>query len=109
MVEDTEKIADCVVHRGRMASGVIRVGDDVCARVDKQRQSTKKNHTATHLLQWALQQVLGDSVKQQGSLVCADYLRFDFTYPKALTAEQLQEVERLVSEKIAEDIPVTWQ
>jgi len=107
VVEDTEKIADCVVHRGRMASGVIRVGDDVCARVDKQRQSTKKNHTATHLLQWALQQVLGDSVKQQGSLVCADYLRFDFTYPKALTAEQLQEVERLVSEKIAEDIPVT--
>lgn len=107
VVEGTEKIADCVIHRGRVAAGVIAVGDQVNAAVDKQRESTKKNHTATHLLQWALQEVLGDAVKQQGSLVCADYLRFDFTYPKALTSEQMEDVQRLVREKIAEDIPVT--
>jgi len=106
VVEGTERIADCVVHRGKVAFGAIAVGQDVAAKVDKRRESTRKNHTATHILQWALQEVLGDSIKQQGSLVCADYLRFDFTCPKALTAEQLQEVERLVREKIAQDVPI---
>jgi alanyl-tRNA synthetase len=66
-----------------------------------------KNHTATHILQWALQSVLGDSVKQQGSLVCADYLRFDFTCPKALTKEQIAEIEEMVNQKINEALPVT--
>ena len=63
------------------------IGDDVEAAVDRNRALSEKNHTATHLLQWALQEVLGDSVKQQGSLVCPEYLRFDFTYHKALNAE----------------------
>ena len=69
--------------------------------------ASMKNHTATHLLQWALQSVLGESVKQQGSLVCPDYLRFDFTCPKALTKEQIQQVETLVQEKIEAALPVT--
>jgi alanyl-tRNA synthetase len=60
------------------------------------------------LLQWALQQVLGRSATQQGSFVAPDYLRFDFTYPKAPTAEELKRVESLVREKIASDLPVTW-
>jgi alanyl-tRNA synthetase len=67
-----------------------------------------RNHTATHVLQWALQQVLGKSVAQQGSYVGPDYLRFDFTYAKAPTEEELKEAERLVREKIAADLPVTW-
>ncbi|MBA7611840.1 Alanine--tRNA ligase [subsurface metagenome] len=107
VVENTEKIADCVIHQGRLSGGALRVGDQVQARVDKDRTNTKNNHTATHLLQWALQQVLGDSARQQGSLVCPDYLRFDFTYPKALTEQEKEKVEQLVREKIAADLPVT--
>ncbi len=107
VVENTEKIADCVIHQGRLSGGALRVGDQVQARVDKDRTNTKNNHTATHLLQWALQQVLGDSARQQGSLVCPDYLRFDFTYPKALTEQEKEKVEQLVREKIAGDLPVT--
>ncbi len=105
-VETTGKIGDCVIHQGRLASGSISAGDEVTATVDKDRTAGKKNHTATHLLQWALQQVLGESVTQQGSLVCPDYLRFDFTYPKALTPQQLKHAEHLVRERIAENIPV---
>ena len=107
IVDDTTKIANCVIHQGRMAEGAFEVGDRVTAIVSKDRDATKKNHTATHLLQWALQQVLGKSVAQQGSYVGPDYMRFDFTYPKAPTAEQLKEVENKVREKIAEDSPVT--
>jgi alanyl-tRNA synthetase len=66
-----------------------------------------KNHTATHILQWALQSVLGDAVKQQGSLVSPDYLRFDFTCPKALTKEQIKQIEDKLQSKIAEALPVT--
>jgi alanyl-tRNA synthetase len=106
-VENTMKIANCVIHQGRLSGGALRVGDQVQAKVDKDRTNTKNNHTATHLLQWALQQVLGDSARQQGSLVCPDYLRFDFTYPKAVTEQEKKKVEQLVREKIAADLPVT--
>ncbi len=106
VVEDTGKIGDCIIHRGKIASGTLTVNEQVEAMVDKDRRATMKNHTATHLLQWALQQTLGKSVAQQGSLVCSDYLRFDFTCPKALTDEQIKKVEGLVREKIAADSPV---
>lgn len=106
-VETTEKLANCVLHRGKLIGGAIAAGEKVTAAVDKNRQASMKNHTATHLLQWALRQVLGDAVKQQGSLVCADYLRFDFTWPKALTQEQIAQVESLIQEKIDADLPVT--
>jgi len=107
-VENTTRIANCVIHQGKVAKGSFRVGDKVTAIVSKDRDSIKKNHTATHLLQWALQEVLGKSVAQQGSYVGPDYLRFDFTYPKAPSAEQLKEVEKAVREKIAADLPITW-
>jgi len=107
IVEDTAKIADCVIHKGKLAEGFLAVGDRVEAIVSKDRDSTKKNHTATHLLQWALQGVVDKSISQQGSLVAPDYLRFDFTYPKALTAKQVAGVEKAVNEKIARDAPVT--
>ena len=106
-VEATERIADCVIHRGRLTDGTLHVGDIAKAVVDPRRHATRKNHTATHLLQWALQQVLGQAVHQQGSLVCPEYLRFDFTCPKALTGEQIEQVEHLVREKIEQALPVT--
>jgi alanyl-tRNA synthetase len=108
IVESTTKIANCVLHQGRMAEGVFNVGDEVTVTVSKDRDSIKKNHTATHLLQWALQDVLGKSVAQQGSFVGPDYLRFDFTYPKAPSPDELKEAEQKVREKIAEDLSVTW-
>jgi alanyl-tRNA synthetase len=107
VVDATAKIADCVIHRGRLLEGALAAGDKVTAIVSPDRDATKKNHTATHLLQWALRQVLGTSVAQQGSLVCPDYLRFDFTYPKSLDVEQTKQVESLVRDKIAADLPVT--
>ncbi|MCE5185777.1 MAG: alanine--tRNA ligase [Planctomycetaceae bacterium] len=107
VVEATEKLADCVLHRGKLLSGTLYTGDQVTATVDKGRQATMKNHTATHLLQWALQQALGSSVRQQGSLVCSDYLRFDFTWPKALTKDELETIETKVQETIAANLPVT--
>jgi len=108
VVENTTKVANCIIHQGKVIEGAFDVGADVRTIVSKDRNATKKNHTATHLLQWALQQVLGDSVAQQGSFVGPDYLRFDFTYHKAPDAEQLKEVERLVREKITADLPVSW-
>jgi alanyl-tRNA synthetase len=108
IVENTTKVGNCVIHQGKVSEGFFKVGQNVKAIVSKDRSSTRKNHTATHLLQWALQQVLGKSVAQQGSFVGPDYLRFDFTYPMAPTAEQLKEVENLVREKITQDLPVTW-
>jgi alanyl-tRNA synthetase len=106
-VEGTERIADCVLHRGKLLSGSLSAGDPLQASVDTNRQATMKNHTATHILQWALQSVLGDAVKQQGSLVCPEYLRFDFTHPKALTKDQIKEIEDLITEKIHSALPVT--
>ncbi len=106
-VESTIKIANCVIHQGHVAEGSFSTGEKVKAIVSRERrEAIKKNHTATHLLQWALQEVLGKSVAQQGSLVGSDYLRFDFTYPKAPSAKQLKKVEHLVREKIAADLPV---
>ena len=106
IVDKTTGIANCIIHGGKMAEGSFGVGDKVKAIVSKDRDSIKKNHTATHLLQWALQEVCGKSVAQQGSLVGPDYLRFDFTCPAALTSEQIKKVEFLVRGKIAKDLPV---
>jgi len=108
VVEATAKIANCVVHRGKVTAGSLAVGQTVKATVSKDRNSIKKNHTATHLLQWALQETLGDAVAQQGSYICPDYLRFDFTYPKAPTADEIKKIEKLVRGKILADLPVTW-
>jgi len=107
IVEDTTKTADCILHRGHVEKGTFSAGQKVKAIVSKSRELTRKNHTATHLLQWALQELIGKSIAQQGSFVCPDYLRFDFTCPKALKGEQIKKVENLVREKIAEDVPVS--
>ena len=108
-VEDTIKLKGGKVgHVGRMVRGMLRPGDAVTLSVDaKRRQDTCKNHTATHLLQKALRDVLGTHVEQQGSLNNADRLRFDFSHFSAMTREELEDVERRVNEKIAQNIPVT--
>ncbi|OHB57334.1 MAG: alanine--tRNA ligase [Planctomycetes bacterium GWF2_42_9] len=106
-VETTEKLAGSIIHKGKLKSGTMKVGDEVDAAVDQSRQQSRRNHTATHILQWALQQVMGNTVAQQGSLVAPEYLRFDFTTPRALKPEEVQEVEKLVNEKIRQSLPVT--
>lgn len=86
----------------------LHVGDKVTAIVNEQlRTDAMKNHTATHLLQAALMQLFGKQIKQSGSLVHPDYLRFDFTYHQQLTKKDIAQVEDLVNAKIRENIPVT--
>ncbi|MCK5270904.1 MAG: hypothetical protein KAJ46_08970, partial [Sedimentisphaerales bacterium] len=105
--DDTLRIGSAAVHFGETDSEALSVGDEVTITIDLAREDIRRNHTATHLLQWALQKVLGSHAHQEGSLVCAEYLRFDFTHPKAMTAEQIHEVEQLVRNKIAAGTPVS--
>jgi alanyl-tRNA synthetase len=96
-----------IVHIGKMQSGVLVLGEPVKAEVDaKRRQEIASNHTATHLLHWALQKALGDHIRQAGSLVSAGRLRFDFNHHKALTKEEVRQIEMLVNEKIRAGSPV---
>ncbi|NPA15941.1 MAG: alanine--tRNA ligase [Deferribacteres bacterium] len=104
-VADTQKPdGELFVHRGRVKRGLIRKGDKVVAQIDSERRrTTEAHHTATHLLHWALREVLGPHVKQAGSLVAPERLRFDFTHFSALSPEQIEKIERLVNQKIWEN------
>ena len=98
------------VHTCTLLDGTIRVGDTVTAAVDEQRRaSICRNHTATHLMQKALREVLGEHVHQAGSYQDDKITRFDFTHFNAVTAEELVEVEKRVNEKIFAALPVTIQ
>ena len=95
------------LHSCTVTSGGVTVGDSVTAVVDKaRRQDIMRNHTAAHLLQAALREVLGNHVQQAGQLVTDSYMRFDFTHFEAMTAKEMLDVESLVNEKIFEAIPV---
>ncbi|HEX5099235.1 MAG TPA: alanine--tRNA ligase [Polyangiaceae bacterium] len=107
-VEDTQKPrTGLVVHRGRLTQGALRVGEEVELAVDvPRRERTRRNHSATHLLHWALRKVVGAHAQQKGSLVGPDRLRFDFTNSRALTPEEIAEVEELVNERTLKNYPV---
>jgi len=108
-VADTQKPAQGILlHKGKLAQGALAKGAAVIATVDEARRAAiKRHHTATHLLNAALRKVLAtDSIKQAGSYVSPDRLRFDFTWFEALTAEQLAAIERLVTEFVVANAPV---
>jgi alanyl-tRNA synthetase len=98
---------DITMHQGEVVEGYLRVGDEVEAVVDVERRlDIARNHTATHLLQSALRQVLGEHVEQRGSLVAPERLRFDFSHLTALTQEEMREVQHIVNEKIRQNLRV---
>jgi len=110
VVQTMRTANDITVHRGTVIEGTISPGETVKATVDKERRlDISRNHTATHLLQAALRQVLGEHVRQSGSLVAPDRLRFDFSYRGALTDEQLSEVQRIVNERIRQNLKIRYK
>jgi alanyl-tRNA synthetase len=93
-----------VAHVGMLEAGGISVGDTVHAAIDvMRRERIRRNHTATHILHWALRRILGDHVRQSGSLVAPERLRFDFTHFEAVSAEQLRRIEEMANHKIMEN------
>ncbi len=107
-VEDTQSpVEGIIVHVGSVLRGTLRVGDRVIARIDRERRlDIMRNHTATHLLHATLKNILGEHVRQAGSLVADRYLRFDFTHFEALSRDEIREIEDMVNEKIRENLPV---
>jgi alanyl-tRNA synthetase len=107
-VTDTKRPLDNLIsHVGRLRKGKIRMGDDVLLKVDdKIRRATEANHSGTHILQAALKQVLGEHVKQSGSLVNAERLRFDFTHFSRIEEEEMAKVEILANRMIRANIPI---
>jgi alanyl-tRNA synthetase len=108
-VTDTQKKAgDVFVHSGTVEEGTLKVGAALSLDVDHARRTAiRRNHSATHLLHEALRQVLGDHVAQKGSLVAPDRLRFDFSHPKPMTAEEIEEVEDIANDIVLQNAPVT--
>ncbi|MGE3146703.1 MAG: alanine--tRNA ligase [Pseudorhodoplanes sp.] len=108
-VSDTQKKAgDLFVHAGTVEQGTLKAGASLALDVDHARRSAiRANHSATHLLHEALRQVLGDHVAQKGSLVAPDRLRFDFSHPKPMTAQEIEKVEDIANEFVLQNAPVT--
>ncbi|MBI4358928.1 MAG: alanine--tRNA ligase, partial [Candidatus Omnitrophica bacterium] len=106
-VSDAQKKERVIIHYGQLLSGKVQAGDSCTARVDKElREATKRNHTATHLLQAALRAVLGTHVRQVGSLVNPEKLRFDFTHGRALSEDEIRKVEEWVNQAVLESSEV---
>ena len=104
-VHDTQAVMpDVIMHFGKVSEGTVRLGDTVEANVDPmRREDTARNHTATHMLHAALREVLGPHVRQAGSLVAPDRLRFDFSHVQPVTDNELWQVQHLVNEKIRQN------
>ena len=108
-VAHTVKVGNAIVHLGQVVEGRVEAGQSAKLHVDPVRDFTRKNHTATHLLHWALQKVLGEHVEQRGSKVAPDEFTFDFSHTGPVTAAEIAEVERMVNERIYQDLPVQWR
>ncbi len=110
-VTDTQKpLAGLVVHKGVVRAGAVAVGDAVTLTVDHAtRSATRRNHSATHVLHWALRTLLGEQAQQKGSRVGPTELRFDFTHNRPLTPEEIQRIEDLANEKILTNAPVVTE
>ncbi|MFW6271713.1 MAG: alanine--tRNA ligase [Desulfosalsimonas sp.] len=110
-VDDTFKDpTGLIIHHGKVVSGTVRKHDKATLAVDeKKRQATALNHTATHILHKSLRETVGEHVRQAGSHVGPDRLRFDFTHFSQLTTETIEEIERKVNERIRQNLPVSVQ
>ena len=105
-ISDTQRVGDVVVHFGNLRSGTLSGGDTLTMTAHERRALTNKNHTATHVLNWALREVLGEHIQQKGSLVDDEKTRFDFSHPKALNDAEIAKVEQLVNKQIAAKLTV---
>ncbi len=106
VVDTTYALPGLHRHTARVSEGTITASQEALAAIDvPRRNAIRRNHTATHLLHWALREVLGDHVKQQGSLVAPDRLRFDFSHFQALTATEIRAVEDLANAEVLDNAP----
>jgi len=107
VVKDTKKYGNIIAHKAIIKKGIFKVGDSVSTEIDvEKRLATERNHTATHLLHKALQIVLGDHVRQAGSLVNNEKLRFDFSHFEAISKDDIVEIERTVNNVIIKNLNV---
>ena len=109
IVEAARQLGGYVLHVGHLKNGKLQRGDSASASVFSARKRIEKNHTTTHLANWALRETLGDHVEQKGSLVDSDKLRFDFVQPKSMEDHELEQVEMLVRGAIGKKLPVYTQ
>ena len=108
VIDTVKKLGDMHVHLGKLTRGTLKPGDIVEMKVDKAlRDATRANHSATHLLHEALRRVLGPHVTQKGSMVGPERLRFDFSHPKPMTAQEISDVEAIVNRVIRQNAEVT--
>ena len=106
-VTDTQRLGDAVLHIGTVTSGAAGVGAAVTALPGGERVDIMRNHTATHMMNLALREIVGEHIEQKGSLVDAEKLRFDFSHDKPLTPAEIAEIEAMVNRDIREDLPVS--
>lgn len=104
VIDTQSPFTGVITHIGVLLKGSLKIGDCITANIDQERRTKiARHHTATHLLHWALQQILGEHVKQSGSIVEAKKLRFDFSHHKSLTDNEIKKIEDLINEKVREN------
>jgi alanyl-tRNA synthetase len=110
-VQDTQKpVEGLIIHRGKVVSGSFKRGTEADLRVDHElRSATRRNHSATHLLHWALRQVVGETAAQKGSLVGPDRLRFDYSGTRPLEPTQIGQIENLVNAQVLKNTTITTE